>query len=161
MSEDELKLLNDTAGLVQTGWMLVCAALVLFMQAGFACVEAGSVRHKNSINVAIKNVIDFCIAFPGYMIIGFALMFGATQGGWIGEPKLFLAGVPNDKLTSSYQDCVVNTLNWYRQEAKKVDLVCANEQYYLLRDGSHTCWPQANCDAFAEAAVMHILSSVI
>lgn len=72
-------------------------------------------------------------------------------------PSYYLEGllynVPNDKLTSSYQDCVVNTLNWYRQEAKKVDLVCANEQYYLLRDGSHTCWPQANCDAFAEAAV--------
>jgi len=64
-----------------------------------------------------------------------------------------LYNVPNEKLTSSYQDCVVNTLNWYRQEAQKVDLVCANEQYYLLRDGSHTCWPEANCDAFVEAAV--------
>lgn len=72
-------------------------------------------------------------------------------------PSYYLEGllynVPNEKLNSSYQDCVVNTLNWYRQEAKKVDLVCANEQYYLLRDGSHTCWPQANCDAFVEAAV--------
>ena len=72
-------------------------------------------------------------------------------------PSYYIEGllynVPNDKLTSSYEDCVVNTLNWYRQEAKKVDLVCANEQYYLLRDGSHTCWPQANCDAFVEAAV--------
>lgn len=72
-------------------------------------------------------------------------------------PSYYIEGllynVPNDKLTSSYQDCVVNTLNWYQQEAKKVDLVCANEQYYLLRDGSHTCWPQANCDAFVKAAV--------
>ena len=48
---------------------------------------------------------------------------------------------------------MVNTLNWYRQEASKTDLLCANEQYYLLRDGYHTCWPQANCDAFVEAAV--------
>jgi hypothetical protein len=72
-------------------------------------------------------------------------------------PSYYLEGllynVPNEKLTSSYQDCVVNVLNWYRQEAKKVDLLCANEQYYLLRDGSHTCWPRANCDAFVEAAV--------
>lgn len=67
--------------------------------------------------------------------------------------ECLLYNVPNEKLTSSYQDCVVNTLNWYRQEVTKVDLVCANEQYYLLRDGSHTCWPQANCDAFVEAAV--------
>lgn len=72
-------------------------------------------------------------------------------------PSYYIEGllynVPNEKLTSSYQDCVVNTLNWYRQQAQKVDLVCANEQYYLLRDGSHTCWSEANCDAFVEAAV--------
>ncbi|WP_172961465.1 nucleotidyltransferase domain-containing protein [Pandoraea apista] len=72
-------------------------------------------------------------------------------------PSYYIEGllynVPNEKLMSKYQNCVVNTLNWYRQEAKKADLVCANEQYYLLRDGYHTCWPQANCDAFIEAAV--------
>lgn len=72
-------------------------------------------------------------------------------------PSYYIEGllynVPTDKLTSSFQDCVVNTLNWYRQEASKTDLVCANQQYYLLRDGYHTCWTQANCDAFVEAAV--------
>lgn len=72
-------------------------------------------------------------------------------------PSYYIEGllynVPNEMFTSSYQDCVVNTLNWYQQEAKKVDLLCANEQYYLLRDGAHTCWPQANCDAFVNAAV--------
>ncbi len=72
-------------------------------------------------------------------------------------PSYYIEGllynVPNAKLTSSYQDCVVNTLNWYRQEASKSDLVCANEQYYLLRDGQYTCWTRANCDAFVEAAV--------
>jgi len=72
-------------------------------------------------------------------------------------PSYYIEGllynVPNEKLISSYQDCVVNTLNWYRQEASKTDLVCANEQYYLLRDGYHTCWNQSNCDAFVEAAV--------
>jgi len=72
-------------------------------------------------------------------------------------PSYYIEGllynVPNDKLTSSYQDCMVNVLNWYRQEASKSDLVCANEQYYLLRDGHHTCWTQGKCDAFVEAAV--------
>lgn len=72
-------------------------------------------------------------------------------------PSYYIEGliynVPNVKLTTSYEDCVVNILNWYRQEATKVDLVCANEQYYMLRDGSQTCWTQANCDAFLEAAV--------
>jgi hypothetical protein len=72
-------------------------------------------------------------------------------------PSYYIEGllynVPNEMFTSSYGDCVVNTLNWYRQKVLKNDLVCANAQYYLLRDGQHTCWNQANCDAFVEAAV--------
>jgi hypothetical protein len=72
-------------------------------------------------------------------------------------PSYYIEGllynVPNAKLTSSYQDCVVNVLNWYLNEASKTDLVCANEQYYLLRDGHHTCWQQKNCDLFVEAAI--------
>ncbi|EQD45203.1 hypothetical protein B1B_13162, partial [mine drainage metagenome] len=54
-----------------------------------------------------------------------------------------------------YRDCVANVLNWYRQldDASKSCLRCANEQYYLLPDGHHTCWTQANCDAFVEAAI--------
>jgi len=72
-------------------------------------------------------------------------------------PSYYIEGllynVPSEKLTTSYQDCVVNALNWYRQEASKADLVCANEQYYLLRDGYHTCWRQETCDAFIEGAV--------
>lgn len=72
-------------------------------------------------------------------------------------PSYYIEGllynVPDAKLAYSYQDCVVNTLNWYRQEASKADLVCANEQYYLLRDGYHTCWNQLYCDAFVEAAI--------
>lgn len=71
-------------------------------------------------------------------------------------PSYYIEGllynVPNAKLTSSYQHCVLNTLNWYRQEASKGDLVCANEQYYLLRNGFHTCWTQEHCDAFTDAA---------
>lgn len=72
-------------------------------------------------------------------------------------PSYYIEGllynVPNAKLFSSYQNCVVNTLNWYLQEASKANLVCANEQYYLLREGYHTCWRQSHCDAFINAAV--------
>lgn len=72
-------------------------------------------------------------------------------------PSYYIEGllynVPNEKLTRSIEDSLVNILNWYRQDASKTDLVCANEQYYLLRDGYHTCWSQTDCDAFVEAAV--------
>jgi hypothetical protein len=72
-------------------------------------------------------------------------------------PSYFVEGllynVPNDKLTFSYERSVVNILNWYQQEASKMDLVCANEQYYLLRDGNHNCWIQENSDKFIAAAI--------
>ena len=72
-------------------------------------------------------------------------------------PSYYIEGllfnVPNEEFKSSYQDSVVNILNWYQQKAKKTELVCANKKYYLLRDGFHTCWTPANCDAFINAAV--------
>jgi hypothetical protein len=72
-------------------------------------------------------------------------------------PSYYIEGllynVPDEKLRTNYQNCVVNTLNWYRQEAPTTDLVCANEQYYLLRDDHHTCWNHADCTAFIEASI--------
>jgi Amt family ammonium transporter len=54
------------------------------MQAGFMCLESGLTRTKNSINVAIKNLTDFSISVALFWILGFALMFGTSGGGWIG-----------------------------------------------------------------------------
>lgn len=72
-------------------------------------------------------------------------------------PSYYLEGllynVPSAKFTGSYQNCLVNVLNWYLKEAQKTELVCANGQYYLLRDGNHVCWAPANCDAFISTAV--------
>lgn len=65
-------------------WVILCAILVSTMQAGFCCLESGLVRAKNSINVAIKNLVDFCIASLLFSLISFQLMFGATAGGLIG-----------------------------------------------------------------------------
>lgn len=72
-------------------------------------------------------------------------------------PSYYLEGllynVPTDKFTAGYKDCFLNAINWIQTEATKEDFVCANEQYYLLRDNSHVCWPRANADAFLNAAV--------
>jgi Amt family ammonium transporter len=73
-----------TGQLLDVAWILVCAALVMLMQAGFSCLESGLVRTKNSINVATKNFADFCLSSVVFWLFGFALMFGATSGGWIG-----------------------------------------------------------------------------
>jgi Amt family ammonium transporter len=65
-------------------WLILCAALVFLMQAGFLCLESGLTRSKNSINVAIKNLADFCLTTIVFWAIGFSLMFGDTVSGWYG-----------------------------------------------------------------------------
>ena len=65
-------------------WIILCAILVSTMQAGFCCLESGLVRAKNSINVAIKNLVDFCISCCIFGLIGFPLMFGESFAGLLG-----------------------------------------------------------------------------
>ena len=76
---------------VNTCWTLVAAFLVYFMQAGFALCEAGFTRAKNTGNILMKNMMDFCIGTPCYWIIGFGLMFGGT-GALIGGFDPFIQG---------------------------------------------------------------------
>ncbi len=63
---------------VNTIWVLLGAALVFFMQAGFAMCEAGFTRAKNTGNILMKNLMDFCIGTPVYWLLGFGLMFGGA-----------------------------------------------------------------------------------
>lgn len=65
-------------------WIIVAAALVMLMQAGFLCLETGMTRSKNAINVAMKNVADFVIAVLVFWAVGFGLMFGDSFRGLIG-----------------------------------------------------------------------------
>jgi Amt family ammonium transporter len=65
---------------VNTIWVLLGAALVFFMQAGFSMCEAGFTRAKNSGNILMKNLMDFCIGTPAFWLVGFGLMFGAGNG---------------------------------------------------------------------------------
>lgn len=65
-------------------WVMVCAALVMCMQVGFLMLEAGFVRSKNSINVALKNLCDFVIAVICFGAFGLMIMFGPSVGGLVG-----------------------------------------------------------------------------
>ncbi len=71
-------------------WVLLCGFIVVLMQAGFTCLESGLVRAKNSINVALKNVVDFCISSVLFCLFGFGLMFGSSFSGVIGSSDFFL-----------------------------------------------------------------------
>lgn len=61
---------------VNTMWVLIGAALVFFMQAGFSMCEAGFTRAKNTGNILMKNLMDFCIGTPAFWLVGFGVMFG-------------------------------------------------------------------------------------
>lgn len=89
----------DLAMSIDTLWVLIASALVFFMQAGFALVEAGFTRQKNTVNIMTKNIIDFSLGSLLFWFIGFGLMFGSDFAGFIGKPDLFFTkgwegGVP-------------------------------------------------------------------
>ena len=74
-----------TLSSVNTIWVLIGAALVFFMQAGFSMCEAGFTRAKNTGNILMKNLMDFCIGTPCFWLFGFGVMFGAGNAifGWL------------------------------------------------------------------------------
>lgn len=71
--------------LIDILWVILSASLVFLMQAGFLCLEAGSTRSKNTINVVVKNISDFGLSVLCFWLFGYGLMFGDTVGGWIGH----------------------------------------------------------------------------
>ncbi|ABS63047.1 integral membrane sensor signal transduction histidine kinase [Parvibaculum lavamentivorans DS-1] len=84
--------MGSAAQSIDTIWVLICTILVILMQAGFTCLESGLVRAKNSINVAVKNVMDFCVAGLGFWLVGFGLMFGFSIGGFFGSTNFAFNG---------------------------------------------------------------------
>ncbi|MGD9971896.1 MAG: ammonium transporter [Desulfatirhabdiaceae bacterium] len=91
---------KEAIDLVQTHanymWTLIAAALVFFMQAGFAMVETGFTRAKNSINIMMKNLMDFSIGTLAFWAVGFGLMFGVTSTGFFGTSGFFLSDYTPD-----------------------------------------------------------------
>ena len=81
--EEILSVVNDNIFAV---WFLIGAALVFWMQAGFAMVESGFARAKNAGNILMKNLMDFCIGCCVFILIGFGLLLGEDLCGFIGKP---------------------------------------------------------------------------
>ena len=77
---------------IDTLWVLLGAALVFFMQAGFCMVETGLAQGKNSGNIVMKNVMDLCMGTVIFWVFGFGLMFGASHFGLIGTPDFLVRG---------------------------------------------------------------------
>ncbi|NCQ18555.1 MAG: ammonium transporter [Ignavibacteria bacterium CG22_combo_CG10-13_8_21_14_all_37_15] len=77
-------------------WTLVAAFMVFFMQAGFAMVEAGLTRAKNTVNILMKNLMDFSVGSIVYWAFGFGIMFGVNQTGWFGTDGFFFSDFAKD-----------------------------------------------------------------
>ncbi|MFM2398247.1 MAG: hypothetical protein RL341_404 [Pseudomonadota bacterium] len=83
---------------IQTLLIMLCAALVFFMQAGFALLESGLSRAKNAINVLMKNYLDMCFGAVAFFAIGYGLMYGTNPTGWFGTDGF----LPNGASLSTY-----------------------------------------------------------
>lgn len=84
--------INNLAGGIDTVWVLLCAALVFIMEGGFAFLEAGFIRAKNSLNIVMKVFTDCTLGMLAYWAIGFGIMFGLDRAGIIGTSGFFLEG---------------------------------------------------------------------
>ena len=82
---------KSNAVAINTVWTLLAAFLVFFMQAGFAMVETGFTRAKNSCNIMMKNLMDFSVGSIAYWLVGFGIMFGTSAMGLFGTDGFFLS----------------------------------------------------------------------
>jgi Amt family ammonium transporter len=97
-----ISILDAVSGLtvsVNTIWVLLAAFLVMFMQPGFAMVEAGFTRSKNTANILMKNFADFAIGSLVFWILGYTLMYGEDIGGLVGKISFFFNSDGYDGIT--------------------------------------------------------------
>ncbi|HXH82993.1 MAG TPA: ammonium transporter [Candidatus Tectomicrobia bacterium] len=104
--------MSDAKVALDTIWVVVAGCLVFFMNLGFACVESGFCRAKNTVTIMAKNFIVFAVASVAFLLVGFGIMFGdgtplfGTQGLW------FVGGADNSPATGDAYQGVYSALNW-------------------------------------------------
>ncbi|MFP4363451.1 MAG: ammonium transporter [Spirochaetia bacterium] len=100
-TQETLELFSQAFDMI---WLILAAALVFFMQAGFAMVETGLTRAKNAGNIIMKNLMDFSAGAVIFWAVGWALMYGADAAGIFGSSQFFLAGVDAEAMSSTFRD---------------------------------------------------------
>ncbi len=102
----------DTQGTLDTIWVLVAGMLVFFMNLGFAMVESGFARSKNTVNILSKNFIVFAVSSLGFLVLGWGIMFGDGNG-FMGLKGLFLAGgADNSPAVGEAYQGVYSAISW-------------------------------------------------
>ena len=128
--------MENTQVLLNIVWTMVGAFLVYFMQAGFAMVETGFTRAKNSGNILMKNMMDFVLGSIFFFIIGFALMFGGSNA-FIGTAGFFhrtadrcIHDFPDRVLCNIGNDCI-RSYGRENQIYLLFDLLRSHQHFYL------------------------------
>ncbi|OJV06782.1 MAG: hypothetical protein BGO12_22455 [Verrucomicrobia bacterium 61-8] len=93
---------ESTQTSVNAVWIVLTAALVFFMQAGFCMLELGFTRAKNAINICMKNFLDFCVGTLCFLFLGFGLMFGHSVAGLFGTGPFWISDVPSNEMLWSF-----------------------------------------------------------
>jgi Amt family ammonium transporter len=102
----------DTKVVLDTIWVLITGFLVFFMNLGFAAVESGLARQKNTVNILSKNFIVFAVSSLGFLLLGWGLMFGDGNG-FIGLKGLFmLTGADTSPATGDAYQGVYSAISW-------------------------------------------------
>jgi len=124
----ELKQMTETqesmAGAMDSAWLCLCGALVMFMHAGFAMLETGCCRAKNASNVLMKNLVNVSVGTLGWWIFGWAFAYGSQAGSFIGTDGFFGLGFYNKDASGNIigvecddGNCQSTMLSWFFQWA--------------------------------------------
>ncbi|CAE7286589.1 AMT1-1 [Symbiodinium natans] len=114
--------MEEIKGALDHIWLIICGAMVMFMQAGFAMVESGCCRAKNVQNILLKNLTDVCIGTIGWWISGWAIAYGGPmkdgllENGFMGTEQWFGIGFVNYAGDGKFEPST-NMLNWFFQWA--------------------------------------------
>jgi len=110
--ESVLQEVNDSKVALDTVWTLIAAFLVMFMAAGFALLESGFCRAKNTVNILAKNFVVFSLAAVAFLAVGWGIMFGDGTG-FMGLKGLwFLGGPDNSPATGDAYQGVYSAISW-------------------------------------------------
>jgi Amt family ammonium transporter len=104
--------LGDAKVAIDTVWVLLTACLVFFMNLGFAGVESGFCRAKNTVTIMAKNFIVFAVASIAFLVLGFGLMFGDGTALFGTQGLLFVSGADTSPATGEAYKGVYSALNW-------------------------------------------------
>src|SRR3990167_9864691 len=104
--------MGDLKIALETVWKMVTAFLVFWMNAGFAMVEAGLCRSKNTVNILAKNFIVFAVSSVAFYVVGWGIMFGNGTPLWGGEGLWFLGGADNSPATGDAYQGAYSSIAW-------------------------------------------------